>query len=116
MESYIVLSPKEECRMMAFRGKVKKDRWHKVLLDLDDLSVRAIQEIMGEDVINYDYRFRVNLDILATFMAILLVIKVSKADAIFLCKAIFRKELLWGMEIAVNNVDEHLRIPFPKNL
>ncbi|GLJ16244.1 hypothetical protein SUGI_0272950 [Cryptomeria japonica] len=68
--------------MMAFRGRVKNQRWSKILNELDDLALHAVKEIMGEDSINYDFRFRVNCDIDATFVSMLLVMKLPKEDAI----------------------------------
>lgn len=72
--------------MAAFRGRVKQERWNKILNEMDDLVSQVVKEIMGEETINYDFRFRVNWDIPATFVAILLVMKLPKPEAIQLCK------------------------------
>ncbi|GLJ26437.1 hypothetical protein SUGI_0510080 [Cryptomeria japonica] len=115
MESAILMIPKDESRMMAFKGQIKQERWSRMLNDLDDLSLRVVAEIMGEEHLNYEFRFRVNSEIPATFVAILLVMGLTKNEAIPLCQEVFKENLLMGLELAVHNVNENLMIPYPKD-
>ncbi|GLJ21617.1 hypothetical protein SUGI_0402060 [Cryptomeria japonica] len=57
MESNLKLVFAIDNRLMAFRGRVKSERWGRILLELDDLSVH-VQEIMGEDFLNYEQSYQ----------------------------------------------------------
>ncbi|GLJ49883.1 hypothetical protein SUGI_1060230 [Cryptomeria japonica] len=97
---------------MPFRGRIKQERWSRILNKMDDLASRAMKEIMREETINYDFRFKVNWDIPATFVAILLVMKIPKSEVVQLCKEVFKRDLLKGLETAIQNVDKNLMIPY----
>ncbi|GLJ21587.1 hypothetical protein SUGI_0400720 [Cryptomeria japonica] len=58
MESYLKLISAKDNKLMAFKGSVKEERWFRILNELDNLSVRAVQVIMGEEVYNYDHIYR----------------------------------------------------------
>lgn len=55
MESNLQLVLAIENRLMVFRGEVKEDRWRRILNDLDDFSIQAMKEIMGEEFIKNKY-------------------------------------------------------------
>ncbi|GLJ31282.1 hypothetical protein SUGI_0627540 [Cryptomeria japonica] len=75
MESNLRLILASDNRLMAFRGEIKAERWGIILKDLDDFSRRAVQEILGDEQLNNEFKYRVNCDIPATFAAILLTIE-----------------------------------------
>ncbi|GLJ11042.1 hypothetical protein SUGI_0141130 [Cryptomeria japonica] len=41
--------------------------------------------------------------------------KIPKPEAVHLCKEVFKRDLLKGLETAVQNVDENLMVPYPKD-
>ncbi|GLJ55273.1 hypothetical protein SUGI_1186120 [Cryptomeria japonica] len=83
MESNLRLVATEENRLMAFRGAVKMERWGRILNEMDDLANRVVREIMCEEFVNNEYRYKVNCDIPTTFVAILLMVGIEKSEPFY---------------------------------
>ncbi|GLJ09847.1 hypothetical protein SUGI_0116930 [Cryptomeria japonica] len=115
MESNIKLLTASNNRLMAFRGEIKAERWYRVLNDVDDFTLKAIQEIMGEEHFKQEFYYRVNCDIPTEFSAILLRAGTCKSEVILLGLMLFKEEFLGLFEIAIGSIDERLMIPFPED-
>lgn len=112
MESNIKLVSTSDNRLMAFCGEIKAERWYRVLKDVDDFTLKAIQVIMGEEHFSQEFCYRVNCDILAEFLTILLRAGICKNEVILLGVMLFKKEFLGLFEISIGSIDERIMILF----
>ena len=56
---------------MAFKGKIKLERWNIVLNQVDDMTKLAMSRALGEGMFNYDFTWRTNSDIIGAFIGCL---------------------------------------------
>ena len=55
METNISVFHASEVRTVAFKGKVKPERWNRVLNQVDDMSYLAISHVLGEGILDYEF-------------------------------------------------------------
>ncbi|GLJ08273.1 hypothetical protein SUGI_0085390 [Cryptomeria japonica] len=101
-----------EKRQMSFLGPIKDKRWAKILESEDDLVNRSIRQVLGDEFIEYEHRYWVNTDILAVFISIILVTGSPKFSATLSRHALFCKEILGDLNLAMDNVDGELTTPY----
>lgn len=97
MESRILFKVEKPKRQVTFLGVVTEQRMQEILEDLHIMLVRIILGILGRDFATADHKYRVNTEIPAVFLAILLHVGVSKETAERLCSKVFHKGFLEDM-------------------
>ena len=99
---------------MAFRGKIKLERWNRVLNELDDMTRLAMSRALGEGMFNQDFTWRTNSDIIGAFIGVLARARIGKWDMLKLCNNLFDLVQCYQLEEAIMSLDENAKVPLPK--
>ena len=99
---------------MAFLGKVKPERWSRILRISDDMTRFAVSRALGEEVFDYSTTWRTNSSIIGSFIEIMVREKIRKDEMLRLCYEIFSPKWRKGLEKAVRCIDDKQRITLPK--
>ena len=89
---------------MAFCGAVKPERWNRILYLVNDMSHFAINKALGEGVFDYEYIWRINSNIIKTFIGYLARAKVLADDIIRLCRDLFVPTWRKGLDQVVYSI------------
>ena len=103
-----------EVRTMAFLGKVKPERWSRLLRQSDEMVRFAVSRAIGEETFDYSATWRTNSSIIGTFIGVMVKAKADKEEIIRLCFDIFSPMWRKGLEKAVRSLDDKGRIPLPE--
>ena len=91
---------------MAFLGKVKPEKWSRLLRTSDDMIHFAISRTLGEDVFNYSATWTTNSSIIGSFIGIMVREKIGKEEIIRLCYEIFSPVWRKGLEKVIRSIDD----------
>lgn len=114
MESNIHIFHATEARTLAFLGKIKPERWNRLLRITDDMTRFAVNRALGEESFDYSATWRTNSSIIGSFIGLMVRAKIPKEDIIRLCFDIFSTVWRKGLKKAVYSIDEKGRIPYPE--
>ena len=114
MDSNICLFLASEVRTMAFRGRIKPERWNRVLNQVDDMTRLAINRALGEGIFDYEFTWRTNSNIIGAFIKCLARAKIGKWEMFKLCSNLFNPIWCIGLEEAIMSLDKKCRVPLPK--
>ena len=89
MESNICVFHSEEVRTMAFHGSIKLERWNRILNPVDVMTRIAVSRAIGEGFFSYDFTWRMNSDIIGSFISCMARTRINKWVMIKLCLNIF---------------------------
>ena len=101
METNIYVFHSTESCTMAFLGKVKPERWSRLLRTSDDMIRFAVSRALGKEVFDYSATWRTNKSIIGSFIGIMIRAKIGKDDIIRLCYDIFSPVWRKGLEKAI---------------
>ena len=97
MDSNICLFHAVKIRTMAFRGRIKPERWNRVLNQVDDMTHLAISQALGEGMFDYDFTWRTNSDIIGAFIGCLARDRIGKWKMFKLCSNLFDPIWCFGL-------------------
>ena len=99
---------------MAFLGKIKPERWSRLLRITDDMTRFVVSRALGEEAFDYSAIWRTNSSIIGSFIGVMVRAKIPKEDIIQLCFNVFCPVWRKGLKKAVYSIDEKGRIPYPE--
>lgn len=90
---------------MAFRGSIQPERWNKILKHLDDLSRRAVKKVFCEDLVDYEFTFRTNGEIVPEPLSHVCFWQGCQKKTSYLCVKNFSQRKFFAVGILIDRED-----------